>query len=169
MDTTTKTEPPSETILAEPKRDTSGIAGHPRGLMVLFFTEFWERFSFYGMRALLALYMTHAATDGGLSFSPAKATSIVGTYLMSVYLMALPGGWIADQFLGARLAVLVGGVVIAAGHFSMAFPSLASFYGGVVVPFIYSEFFYAHISAVGGRRYIGRPFLAESGLSVASL
>src|SRR5215471_327960 len=130
MDTTIKTESTSETV-AEPKRDTSGIAGHPRGLMVLFFTEFWERFSYYGMRALLTLYMAHPVSDGGVAFSESRRALVYGTYTMSVYLTALPGGLIADRFLGAKLAVLVGGVIIALGHFSMAVPSLSTFYLGL--------------------------------------
>src|SRR6266536_5399021 len=82
--------------------DTSGIAGHPRGLTTLFFTELWERFSYYGMRAILVLYMVAPVAQGGLGFDTKHATSIYGTYTMSVYLTALPGGLIADRFLGDR-------------------------------------------------------------------
>ncbi|MBK5293680.1 MAG: MFS transporter, partial [Acidobacteriia bacterium] len=92
---------------------------HPRGLSTLFFTELWERFSYYGMRAILVLYMVTPAGNGGLGFDTKTAASIYGTYTMSVYLTSLPGGWIADRFLGARLAVLLGGIIIACGHFSM--------------------------------------------------
>ena len=112
-------------------RDTSGIAGHPRGLSTLFLTEFWERFSYYGMRAILILYMVAPLEEGGLGYDVPRATGIYGTYTMAVYLTALPGGWIADRYLGARLAVLIGGSIIALGHFSMAFPSVASFYAGM--------------------------------------
>src|ERR1044072_5014922 len=81
------------------------LAGHPRGLGTLFFTELWERFSYYGMRSILILYMTSAATQGGLGFSVKDAASIYGPYTMSVYLTAVPGGLIADYLTGARLAV----------------------------------------------------------------
>src|SRR5215204_6157071 len=83
--------------------DAAGLGGHPRGLTTLFFTEMWERFSYYGMRAILILYMTAAAAEGGLGFPTAKAGAIYGLYTGSVYLMSIPGGWVADQFLGARL------------------------------------------------------------------
>ena len=82
----------------------TGFFGHPRGLATLFFTEFWERFSYYGMRALLILYMTAAVTEGGLGFDAARAGSIYGLYTAAVYLLALPGGWIADRLLGQRAA-----------------------------------------------------------------
>lgn len=113
--------------------DSSGIGGHPKGLTTLFFTEFWERFSYYGMRAILVLYMVAPVEQGGLGYDTAKATSIYGTYTMAVYLTALPGGWIADRILGARLAVLIGGLIIALGHFSMAMPSPPFFYGGMAL------------------------------------
>lgn len=113
--------------------DTSGIGGHPKGLTTLFLTEFWERFSYYGMRAILVLYMVAPLDQGGLGYDVAKATGIYGTYTMLVYLTALPGGWIADRFLGARLTVFIGGIIIALGHFSMALPSLPSFYTGMAL------------------------------------
>jgi POT family proton-dependent oligopeptide transporter len=162
MDTTIKTEP---TVLEE-KRDTSGIAGHPRGLMVLFFTEFWERFSFYGMRALLIIYMTHAISDGGLGLSDARAASIYGTYMMSVWFTALPGGWIADQFLGHRLAVAVGGVIIAMGHFSMAFPSVTTFYAGLVLITVGTGFLKPNISTMVGALYGENDPRRDSGFSI---
>src|SRR6185437_13537731 len=93
--------------------DTSGIAGHPRGLTTLFFSEMWERFSFYGMKAILSLYMTTPLLLGGLGFSDAEGGLILGNYTSSVYLTPLVGGWIADRYLGTRLSVLLGGMVIA--------------------------------------------------------
>src|ERR687883_1945280 len=87
------------------------FAGHPKGLGTLFFTELWERFSYYGMRSILILYMTSTAAQGGLGFSVKDAASIYGTYTMSVYLTAVPGGLIADYLTGARLAVFIGGVI----------------------------------------------------------
>src|SRR6187401_3566025 len=95
---------------AEVPIDRSGIGGHPHGLTTLFFTELWERFSYYGMRAILVLYMVAPLANGGLGFETKKATGIYGLYTGSVYLMSLPGGWLADRFLGSRQAVLVGGI-----------------------------------------------------------
>src|SRR5437763_5979461 len=86
--------------------------GHPRGLATLFFTEMWERFSYYGMRAILVLYMVAPASTGGLGLSTVRAATIYGLYTGSGYGMSIPGGWIADRFLGARLAVLIGGIGI---------------------------------------------------------
>ncbi len=98
--------------------------GHPRGLSALFFTEMWERFSYYGMRALLLLFMTAPmCRSGGLGFSTAVGGPIYGLYTSMVYMMALPGGWIADRLIGQRRAVLYGGILIALGHFAMAVPA----------------------------------------------
>lgn len=100
--------------------------GHPRGLATLFFTEMWERFSYYGMRALLILFMTAplAIVNEGLGFGVEKAAAIYGLYTSMVYLLALPGGWVADRLWGQRRAVFVGGCIIASGHFTMASPLL---------------------------------------------
>src|SRR5215204_3072032 len=106
--------------------DTS-FFGHPRGLSTLFFTEMWERFSYYGMRALLILFMTAPIAAGGLEFDTATAGAVYGLYTSMVYMMTLPGGWVADRLIGQRRAVLYGGILIASGHFSMAFPTLATF------------------------------------------
>lgn len=113
--------------------------GHPRGLMTLFLTEMWERFSFYGMRALLTLYLV-APPDGvtppggGLGISSGDATAIYGTYLALVYVTPLAGGWVADRMWGPRRAVLVGGIVIAGGHFLMAIPGQqVSFWLGLLL------------------------------------
>src|SRR6266446_872093 len=91
--------------------------GHPRGLSVLFFTELWERFSYYGMRALLILFMVAPLTAGGLGFPTAKAGVIYGWYTSLVYAACIPGGWLADRFFGLRRAVFIGGILIAMGHF----------------------------------------------------
>ncbi|MEL7045060.1 MAG: MFS transporter [Pseudomonadota bacterium] len=99
------------------------IFGHPAGLMTLFFTEMWERFSYYGMRALLVLYMTDSARRG-LAIDTETAGAIYGLYTFGVYALALPGGWIADRFLGQRRTILIGGIVIAAGFFVLAWGAL---------------------------------------------
>jgi POT family proton-dependent oligopeptide transporter len=105
-----------EPVPGEIAQERSGFLGHPKGLTTLFFTELWERFSYYGMRAILVLYMVAPPDRGGLGFGIPEATSLYGTYTMFVYLTNLPGGLIADKILGARLAVLIGGIIIACGH-----------------------------------------------------
>ena len=127
--------------------------GHPRGLSTLFFTEMWERFSFYGLRALLILFMTADPATGGLGFDAVTAGAIYGLYTSMVYMATLPGGWIADQILGPQRAVLAGGVLIAAGHFSMALPSLASFYVGLTLIVIGTGLLKGNVSVIVGRLY----------------
>ena len=105
---------------------------HPSGLRVLFFVEMWERFSYYGMRGMLFLYMTVDAAHGGLGWGVGKASLIYGTYTLCVYAFGLPGGWIADKFLGYRKAVFLGGVLIVLGQFALAFKAIPFFYGGLV-------------------------------------
>src|SRR5947209_10995822 len=107
--------------------------GHPRGLATLFMTEMWERFSYYGMRALLTLYMVGSVVKPGLGFDVKKAAQIYAIYTACVYFSGIPGGWIADRFIGHKRAVFVGGVIIAAGHFSMAVPAMSTFYLGLVL------------------------------------
>ncbi len=104
--------------------------GHPKGLMTLFFTEMWERFSYYGMRALLILFMTKAIADGGLGFDDPTAGAIYGLYTMGVYLLALPGGWLADRLFGLKKSVWYGGIIIALGHFMMAVPGIDGWISG---------------------------------------
>nr|WP_026951617.1 peptide MFS transporter [Algoriphagus mannitolivorans] len=104
--------------------------GHPKGLMTLFFTEMWERFSYYGMRALLILFMTKAVVDGGLGFDDKTAGAVYGLYTMGVYLLALPGGWLADRLFGLKKSVWYGGIIIALGHFMMALPGIENWVNG---------------------------------------
>ncbi len=107
-------------------------SGHPRGLYTLFFTEMWERFSYYGMRALLVLFMVDAVQKGGMGMDDKLAYAIYGLYTAAVYLMSLPGGWLADRLWGAQRAVWYGGIVIALGHFALALPWTQTFYLGLV-------------------------------------
>lgn len=107
--------------------------GHPRGLATLFFTEMFERFSYYGMRALLLIFITKSLVDGGLGISDSEGGAIYGLYVMGVYVFALPGGWIADRLLGLKKSVWYGGIIIAMGHFTMALPGLFDFINGVEV------------------------------------
>lgn len=129
--------------------------GHPKGLSVLFFTEMWERFSYYGMRALLILFMTAATTglNPGMGLDFATAGAIYGLYTGMVYLLTLPGGWIADNLWGQRKAVWVGGWFIAAGHFSMAMGIEASFYTGLVLITIGTGLLKPNVSTVVGDLY----------------
>src|SRR5262247_1343192 len=127
--------------------------GHPRGLSTLFFTEMWERFSYYGMRALLILFMTAPLAAGGLGFDTASAGAVYGLYTSMVYMATLPGGWIADRLIGQRRAVLYGGIIIALGHFSMAFPSLATFYLGLCLIVIGTGLLKGNVSVIVGRLY----------------
>lgn len=148
------------------KSDASDLSRHPAGLRTLFFTELWERFSYYGMRSILVLYMVAPIAQGGLGFDTKHATSIYGTYTMSVYLTALPGGLIADRFLGARLAVLVGGIVIALGHFSMVFKSIVFFYAGMVLIALGTGLLKPNISAMVGALYGKDDPRRDSGFSI---
>ncbi|MFB7476120.1 peptide MFS transporter [Kitasatospora sp. NPDC056184] len=129
--------------------------GHPRGLATLFMSEMWERFSYYGMRALLVLYMTASVTDGGLGMKLATASAVYSVYTAMVYLLALPGGWIADRFLGARKTVALGGSIIMIGHFLLALPVSVSFFGGLVFIAIGSGLLKANISTMVGHLYDG--------------
>jgi len=109
------------------------LFGHPVGLYVLFFTEMWERFSYYGMRAILVLYLVAATSDGnaGLGWSNGEALSLYGWYTMLVYVASIPGGWIADKFLGQKKSVLYGGILLVAGHSILAVEQMWAFYTGL--------------------------------------
>jgi proton-dependent oligopeptide transporter, POT family len=139
--------------------------GHPRGLSTLFFTEMWERFSYYGMRALLILFMTAPIAAGGLGFDTAVAGAIYGLYTSSVYMACLPGGWIADRLIGPRRAVLYGGILIAAGHFSMAAPSLASFYLGLTLIVLGTGLLKGNVAVVVGYLYSKEDQRRDAGFS----
>ena len=129
--------------------------GHPRGLATLFFTEMWERFSFYGMRGILVLYMIAAATgfNKGMHLSTETATAIYGLYMMCVYLFSLPGGWVADKILGLRKSVWYGGILIACGHFSMAIPTTQTFFLGLVLIVLGTGLLKPNVSSMVGGLY----------------
>jgi len=126
---------------------------HPRGLSTLFFAEMWERFSYYGMRGFLILYMTAAPTAGGMGLDVAAAGAIYGTYTSLVYLMNLPGGWIADRLIGQRRAVLYGGILIALGHYSLAVPTIAAFYLGLALIVLGTGLLKPNVSVIVGQLY----------------
>ena len=147
-------------------RDKTGIGGHPRGLTTLFFTEMWERFSFYGLKAILMLYMTTALAQGGLAFSTPYAGLIMGTYASSVYWTPLIGGWLADKYLGARRAVFIGGIIIACGHFSMALKTMPTFYAGLVLIAIGTGFLKPNVSTMVGDLYTEGDARRDAGFSI---
>lgn len=140
--------------------------GHPRGLATLFMTELWERFSYYGMRALLILFMTATVSGGGLGFDVAKAGAIYGLYTSMVYMLSLPGGWIADRFLGQRRAVLYGGMVIALGNFCLVVPSVSFFYLGLVLVATGTGLLKPNVSVMVGQLYEAGDARRDAGFSI---
>ncbi|HEY8194358.1 MAG TPA: peptide MFS transporter [Hyphomicrobium sp.] len=143
-----------------------GFSEHPPALAGLYFTELWERFSYYGMRALLVLFMVAPIEAGGLGFKTPNAGSIYGTYTMAVYLLAVPGGFLADRMLGAKRSVLIGGVTIAAGHYALAIPSLTSFYIGLMLIALGTGLFKPNISALVGALYSRDDVRRDAGFSL---
>ena len=130
--------------------------GHPKGMVTLFFTEMWERMSFYGMRALLVLYMT-AAVDStfnpGMGLSSEAAQAIYGIYVGMVYFMVIPGGWLADNILGHQKAVLIGAIIIAMGHITLAIPLSETFFLGLALVVIGTGLLKGNISTIVGKLY----------------
>ena len=127
--------------------------GHPRGLATLFFTEMWERFSYYGMRAILVLAMVAGIETGGLDLDDRSATAIYGIYTAAVYLLCLPGGWIADRLIGQQKAVWYGGILIASGHFTMALPTTPTFFIGMLLIVLGTGLLKPNISVIVGQLY----------------
>src|SRR3954453_5783864 len=142
------------------------LRGQPAGLTTLFLTELWERFSYYGMRAILVLFMVAPAVEGGLGFDTKGAASLYGTYTMAVYLLALPGGFVADRWLDPRRAVILGGVLMAAGQFLMAVHSLDFFYVGLTFIAVGTGLLKPNISAMVGRLYGPGDVRRDSGFSI---
>ena len=140
--------------------------GHPRGLSTLFFTEMWERFSYYGMRALLILFMTAPVAAGGLGFDTAKAGPIYALYVSSVYLLSVPGGWFADRVLGLRRTVFVGGVIIMLGHICLAVPSITTFYLGLALIAIGTGLLKSNVSVLVGKLYTPDDVRRDAGYSI---
>lgn len=153
-------------VSTAPSGYDTAFFGHPRGLATLFFTELWERFSYYGMRALLVLYMTAPLDMGGLGFSVAEAGGIYGLYTAMVYLTAVPGGMIADNFLGQRRAVLYGGIIIALGHICMAFSGLPNFYLGLGLIIVGTGLLKPNISTMVGSLYAAQDKRRDGGFSI---
>ena len=152
--------------MADSPLDDRAFFGHPRGLSTLYFTEMWERFSYYGMRVLLILFMTAPVAAGGLGFETSVAGAVYGLYTSMVYMTSLPGGWIADRLIGQRRAVLYGGILIACGHFSMAFPSLATFYLGLTLIVLGTGLLKGNVAVIVGQLYAPGDVRRDAGFSI---
>jgi len=146
-------------------RDTA-FFGHPIDLATLFFTEMWERFSFYGMRAILILYMTSNVDVGGRGMTVTAAGLVMALYLSSSYLLSLPGGWIADRFLGQRSAVSLGGIGIAVGNAMIAMPVGALFYPGLAAIAIGTGLLKPNVSTIVGQLYDAKDIRRDSGFTI---
>ncbi len=153
---------------------TKGFFGHPVGLRTLFLTEMWERFSYYGLRPLLVLFMSAAILDGGFGFTRTEASAIVGIYAGSVYLASLPGGWIADRWLGLRRAIWWGALFITLGHLSIGISGMAgqdtagktAFFAGLALIVIGTGLLKPNISAIVGDLYPDGGARRDAGFSI---
>ncbi len=154
------------TLSGVPSSSDTGFFGHPRGLSTLFFTEMWERFSYYGIRALLILYMTATAEAHGLGLSVAVAGAIYGLYTSCAYIFALPSGWIADRFLGHQNAVIVGGLLIAAGNFGLMLPSVGTFVLSLLLMAVGTSFLKTSCTTVVGFLYGEHDQRRDSGFTL---
>ena len=145
-----------------------GFLGHPIGLRTLFLTEMWERMSYYGMRALLVLYMTGAVTNfnPGLGWTQMESQAIYGIYVGMVYFMVVPGGWIADNILGHQKAVLYGAMIIALGHFTLAIPIQQTFFLGLIFVVLGTGLLKGNISTIVGKLYKEDDSRRESGYTI---
>ena len=162
MPTDRSPDPIAAPIPAEPP----GFAGQPQGLSTLFFTEVWERFSYYGMRALLVLFIVAPTAAGGLGLGTMEAARIYGNYTMAVYMLSIPGGFIADRYLGAHRSVLIGGAVIACGHFTLAIPTVEAFYLDWRWSRSAPASFKPNISAMAGGLYAREDERRDAGFSI---
>jgi POT family proton-dependent oligopeptide transporter len=166
--TVTHDEPPPR--LDPPPGRGRTFFGHPRGLSTLFFTEMWERFSYYGLRPLLVLFMTAALADGGFGFDRPSASAIVGIYAASVYLASLPGGWVADRLLGLRRAIFLGAVLISLGHISIGLSGFAQskvpFFVGLILIVLGTGLLKPNISAIVGDLYPEGGARRDAGFSI---
>ena len=148
---------------AQPAKD---FFGQPSGLKTLFFTEMWERMSYYGMRMLLVLFMTATLQEGGLSLTVASAAAIYGLYTGCVYFMGLPGGWLADRLLGGQKAVWYGGIIIMIGHIILAVPSDYSFFIGLIFVVLGTGLLKPNIGAMVGQLYTDQDIRRDSGYAI---
>ncbi len=144
-----------------------GFIGHPKGLFSLFFTEFWERFSYYGMRAILIFYMYYAVKDGGLGLDREQANIIMSIYGSLIYMSGIIGGWIADRILGTQKSVFFGGIMIMLGHIVLALPAgVSALYGSMVLIIIGTGLLKPNVSAVVGDLYAENDARRDSGFTI---
>ncbi len=143
-----------------------GFFGHPRGLATLFGTELWERFSYYGMRAILLYFVTDTVAAGGLGLDRSTGQALVAIYGSAVYLLSIVGGWLADRVLGGRRSVLYGGVVIAAGHVCLALPSASTAYIGIVLVALGTGLLKPNVSSMVGELYSRDDLRRDSAFSI---
>jgi POT family proton-dependent oligopeptide transporter len=148
-----------------PSSDTA-FFGHPRGLSTLFFTEMWERFAYYGMRAILVLFMTASVAAGGLGYEVGRAGAVYGTYVALVYMLGLPGGWVADRVLGLRRSVFYGGILIMLGQLSLAVPGAKLFYLGLALIILGTGLLKPNVSAIVGELYGKEDQRRDAGFSI---
>jgi proton-dependent oligopeptide transporter, POT family len=144
-----------------PALDDRALLGHPRGLGLLFVTEMWERFSYYGMRAILVLYLVNA-----LKWDTPHAANLYGTYTMLVYLTPVIGGYLADRFIGTRRSLVIGSIVISLGHFTLAFPGMTAFYAGLGLIILGTGFFKSNVSTMVGQIYRPGDPRRDSGFTI---
>ena len=144
------------------------LFGHPIGLYILFFTELWERFSYYGMRALLTLYIATSATaiDPGLGWSNKDSIWLYGWYTMLVYVAAIPGGWLADKFLGQKKTVMLGGFLLCIGHLVLAIPGTTAFFSGLLLIILGVGGLKPNISTMVGGLYKQGDIRRDSGFTI---
>jgi POT family proton-dependent oligopeptide transporter len=146
--TTIDLEPPEVLTSRQSGLDDRALFGHPRGLGLLFMTEMWERFSYYGMRAILVLYLVNE-----LKWDTPHAANLYGTYTMLVFLTPVIGGFLADRLIGTRRSLVIGSIVISLGHFTLALPGMTTFYIGLALIIIGTGFFKSNVSTMVGQIY----------------
>ncbi|TKR23544.1 peptide MFS transporter [Cellulomonas hominis] len=161
MTTAAHGEPPAGQLAGD-----RAFFGHPRGLMTLFTTELWERFSYYGMRAILLYYLTDSVRNGGLDIAETTGLALVSIYGTSVYLLSVVGGWLADRVIGARRSVLIGGIIIAAGHVCLAIPSAGSSYLGIALVALGTGLLKPNVSSMVGELYARDDERRDSAFSI---
>jgi proton-dependent oligopeptide transporter, POT family len=149
-----------------PRNRETAFFGHPIGLATLFFTEMWERFSFYGARALFMIYMTAKLSDGGRGMTKTGAGLVMALYLSSSYFLSLPGGWIADRFIGQRRAVMLGAIGIAIGNVMIAMPMDSMFYPGLATVALGTGLLKPNVSTIVGQLYSAADIRRDSGYTI---
>lgn len=144
-----------------------GFFGHPKGLFTLFFTEFWERFSYYGMKAILVYYMYYEVSRGGLGMEESTALAIMSIYGSLVYMSGIIGGWLADRIFGASKAVFYGGILIMLGHIALAIPgSMALFFMSMILIVLGTGLLKPNVSSVVGELYSEHDQRRDAGFSI---